>query len=101
MPRTSSEETSNTAARNAAAGEAVAKSAPPPWHTVALVGAMIAVVVSSFPTVQEIDQVVTATTFTNRVFPLYLSIKLLGSIRCAFALFIFGVSFKAVFFYPG
>jgi hypothetical protein len=75
--------------------------APPPWHSVALLGGLIGVFAATFPSLETIDEDATLETFTHRVLPDFLSAKQLGWIRCAFSLFIFSVSFKATFFYPG
>lgn len=75
--------------------------APPPWHTVALLGGFIGVFAAIFPSLETIDEDATFETFTHRVSPDLVSVKQLGLIRCAFSLFIFSVSFKATFFYPG
>lgn len=76
-------------------------SAPPPWHTVALLGGLIGVFAATFPSLETIDEDANVATFTHRAMPDLVSVKQLGWIRCVFSLFIFSVSFKATFFYPG
>jgi hypothetical protein len=75
--------------------------APPPWHTVALLGSLIGAFAATFPSLETIDEDATLETFTHRVLPDLLSVKQLGWIRCAFSLFILSVTLKATFFYPG
>lgn len=73
----------------------------PPWHTMALLGCFLGVFAATFPSLESIDKDATLQTFTHLVLPDLLSVEQLGWIRCACALFIFSVSLKATFFYPG
>ena len=76
-------------------------SAPPPWQAVATLVAITAVFVHCFPTLEEIDRYATMDTFTNRVFPQYLSLQGLAIVRTLFALLVFGHSFHSVFLFSG
>ena len=69
------------------------QSAPPPWHSVALVGFLIAVFSAMLPSLEAIDHDATVETFTNRKFPDYISLQVLGWIRCAFAFLAFSTSY--------
>jgi hypothetical protein len=73
------------------------KDAPPPWHAVALLGVFIACFASIFPSLESIDEVATIETFTHRVFPDLISLRMLGFIRLAMALLIWETSHFAIF----
>lgn len=75
------------------------RSAPPPWHAVALVALMAAIFVRSLrPAMQTIDEVAVLETFSRRLFPEHISLDALIAIRAAFAIFIIGVSIQMIFY---
>lgn len=51
----------------------------PPWHASALVGAMLATSIATFP--QDLDKLAKLETFTHRVFPDFISLPTLAAIR--------------------
>lgn len=81
--------------------KAALKSAPPPWHTVATVGAMLGIFSLLLPSWQEIDQVAKVENFTNVVFPEWMNIYTIVYVRLLVALSIWTLSFYLVFIYEG
>jgi hypothetical protein len=79
----------------------IVTSAPPPLLIVALVGLFVAVFVTFFPSLENIDEYATVETFTNRVFPSLLSLKALAWIRLDIAAFCLFVSYRGSFIDPG
>ncbi|EEC44052.1 predicted protein [Phaeodactylum tricornutum CCAP 1055/1] len=80
----------------------VLTAAPPPWHSVALVGVLSAFFVQTIPSLDELDRVATVQRFTRILFPtLVPSLMGLCYIRTAVALLIWGTSFYLVCFSPG
>lgn len=73
------------------------KDAPPPWHSVALLGVFVACFASIFPSLESIDEVATIETFTHRIFPDLISLRTLGFIRLAIALLIWENSHFTIF----
>lgn len=61
-------------------------SAPPPMHTVAMVGLIMAIAFYKLPTLDEIDAVATKETFQRVVFPNLLTVKSMGWIRVMYAI---------------
>jgi hypothetical protein len=66
----------------------VVPSAPPPLHTLALVGLLLSTSIYYFPSIESIDAIATPATFANVIFPEFLSVHQVGYIRLTFALII-------------
>jgi hypothetical protein len=64
----------------------------PPWHAQFFVGTALAISVKNFPSLESLNHVATLDTFTNRVFPEYMSLKTLGLIRLCIAISIWIVT---------
>jgi hypothetical protein len=79
----------------------VQTTAPPPWHTVAVLGIMTLIFITSFPSWQDVDQAATIETFTHRVFPQYMSLGALAYTRLLCCLLIWGTTIECVFFGDG
>ena len=76
-------------------------SAPPPIHSIALVGLFLAVFLAILPPAEQLDKYATVQVFTHRVFPQIISVAALAYTRLFFALFIFTVSFHTTFIGKG
>ena len=76
-------------------------SAPPPFHSIALVGLFLVVFLAILPSAEQLDQYAAIQVFTHRVFPQVLSVAALAYTRLFFALFIFAVSFHTTFIGKG
>jgi hypothetical protein len=76
------------------------KDAPPSWHSVALLTLFVAMFARRLPSLQGIDEAATIATFTNRVFPDFMSIQTLGMIRVAMAIVIWATSIYTILFDP-
>ena len=73
------------------------KSAPPPLHAVAVLGFFLSAFAYHLPSLDSVDEVATAETFTKILFPEYVtSVRMLGWIRIAIAASIFATSFHLV-----
>lgn len=98
-------EASETAATAVSANEKKTKtplkSAPPPWHTVATVGAMLSIFSLLLPSWQEIDKVAVVENFTHVVFPDLMNVYTIVYVRLLVALSIWSLSFYLVFIYEG
>jgi hypothetical protein len=79
----------------------VLTSAPPPWHTVAILGLMAVFFIRTLPAWSLIDEIAVTETFTRRIFPELISLRTLATIRTVQALIIWVVSFHAVFMSEG
>jgi hypothetical protein len=75
------------------------ESAPPPWHSVSILGLLTASFVHLLPSLESIDEAATIETFTRRIFPI--SLRALGFIRLAIALVIWSTSFYTTFLSSG
>ena len=76
----------------------VLSSAWPPFHTQILIGIFIACFVSTFPSLESIDEVATVETFTRVLFPEYLSVQSLAYIRLALAMVPFFTTIYPILF---
>ena len=76
-------------------------SAPPQWHTLATVGAMISIFSYLLPSWDDIDQVAKVETFTGVVFPELLDVYTIACVRLVVALSIWSLSFWMVFIFEG
>jgi len=79
---------------NRSSPSSVLTSAPPPIHSVAVLGIFLALFVYYLPTLDSIDEVATVETFTRVLFPHYMTLKTVGFIRLAIALSIWATSFQ-------
>jgi hypothetical protein len=79
----------------------VLTSAPPPWHSVAIIGFMALFFIRSLPAWSSIDEIAITETFTRRIFPELISLRTLATIRTIQALLIWATSFHAVFMSKG
>ena len=70
----------------------VLTSAPPPWHAVVLLMSMVSLFVSLLPSLESLDQRATMQTFSNIIFPNYLSLQHVAYIRLSMATIIFALS---------
>ena len=70
----------------------VLTSAPPPWHTTALIAGILAVLLRSLPSASSIDEIATEDTFSHVVFPEWLTLQQVAAIRLSFAAVMIGVS---------
>jgi len=91
-PKSAAKSRSPSKSRKKAKFKALA-SAPPPWHSVALLGLFTAIFAYYLPSLDTIDDVATVDTFTKRSFPDLVSIGLLGTIRALIAGSIWVTSF--------
>ena len=67
-------------------------SAPPPWHSVLLIVVMGGFFVATLPSLDTLDEAATMETFTQIVFPEYLTLWSLAWIRMAIAISIWSVT---------
>ena len=58
----------------------------PPWHSMAVVGTLLALSISNMPTLDSIDKIATVDTFTKRLFPGLVTLRTLGVIRLLIAI---------------
>jgi hypothetical protein len=79
----------------------VLTSAPPPWHSVAIIGLMAAFFIHLLPSWSSIDEIAVTETFTRRIFPELMSLRTLALVRTVQALIIWAVSFHSVFISTG
>jgi hypothetical protein len=77
------------------------KDAPPPLLAVSIVGVFMACFASIFPSLESIDEVARIETFTHRIFPDLISLRMLGFIRLAMALLIWETSHFTIFRFGG
>lgn len=97
MPLSTTETSQAASAEKQAKKErAVLSSAPPPWHTVALLVLFVSIFLNYLPTLEELDQVATVKTFTTVMFPEYTSLRLLAWSRLGMAAIIFATSMHAI-----
>jgi hypothetical protein len=73
----------------------------PPWHAQAFIGALLAVSAKNLPSPESLDKTATFDTFTNRVFPDFLSLKTVGAIRLLIAASIWALLFWMAFISKG
>jgi hypothetical protein len=74
----------------------VLTSAPPPWHSVAALGLMTAYFCHYLPSWQVIDEMAVSETFTQVVFPQYMSLQTLALIRATIAVIIWATTIQTV-----
>jgi hypothetical protein len=79
----------------------VLTSAPPPWHSVAILGLMAVFFISTLPAWSQIDEIAVTETFTRRIFPELISLRTLATIRTVQALIVWAVSFHSIFLSKG
>jgi hypothetical protein len=79
----------------------VLTSAPPPWHSVAIIGLMAVFFIRTLPAWSQIDEIAVTETFTRRIFPELISLRALATIRTVQALIVWAVSLHAVFISDG
>ena len=69
----------------------------PPWHAVLLVLAMMTLAVMHLPSTTDLDEsVAKPATFVRRIFPQYMSVRMLCGVRALSAVFIIGMSLQSV-----
>ena len=73
------------------------KSAPPPWHAVAVVVAQLSLFLKIAPSLSSLDEISTLDALTNRIFPELITIRTLGCLRAIMALVIWATSIYTVF----
>jgi uncharacterized membrane protein YobD (UPF0266 family) len=79
----------------------VLTSAPPSWHSVAILSLMAVFFIRTLPTWSQIDEIAVTETFTRRIFPELISLRTLATIRTVQAVIIWVVSLHAVFISDG
>lgn len=81
----------------------VLQSAPlPPWHSILVVSLLTMISFVCLPNMHDFDKdYVTIERFHHRLFPQYISVNVLGSIRALFALIIWSTCFYSIFLGPG
>jgi hypothetical protein len=79
----------------------VLTSAPPPWHSVAILSLMAVFFIRTLPTWSQIDEIAVTETFTRRIFPELISLRTLATIRTVQALIVWAVSFHSIFLSKG
>ncbi|GKY94289.1 hypothetical protein MPSEU_000394700 [Mayamaea pseudoterrestris] len=88
--------TSGSSTNNATLIPAVLTAAPPPWHSILILCSMITLFLWRLPSIQSIDQDATIATFTNIIFPSFLSLRQLAYIRLAIAASIWALSIQTI-----
>ena len=73
----------------------------PPWHSSFLIGMLLSLSISNMPSSESMDQMANIKTFTNRVLPNILSLRMLAIIRSLIALSIWFVTFNMIFVAEG
>jgi hypothetical protein len=73
----------------------------PPWHAAGLVGAFISLSVATLPSFESVDEIATIETFTNRLLPDLISLRMLATLRLLIAISIWLVTFYTVFVSKG
>ena len=68
-------------------------SAPPPWHTIATLGAIMSVFAYTLPSLENIDQVAKVDAFTTVLFPEFMNVHAVAYLRLLIALSIAFTSF--------
>ena len=76
-------------------------SAPPPWHSVALITLLLALSLAHLPSTDSLDQVATQPIFCHTVFPEYLSLQQLAWVRWSMAAVILGTSLQTALLSQG
>jgi hypothetical protein len=79
----------------------VLTSAPPPWHSVAVLGLMALFSFRLLPAWSVIDEIAVTETFTRRIFPELMSLQALATIRTVQAVIIWATSFHTIFISKG
>jgi len=79
----------------------ILQSAPPPWHAVASWVLICSISIACLPSSELLDQVATPETFTNRVYPDYVSIETLVYTRLAIVIMMIAVTLYSIFFRSG
>jgi hypothetical protein len=79
----------------------VLTSAPPPWHSVAIMLLLNIFFIRLLPAWSSIDEIAVTETFTRRIFPELMSLKALAAIRTVQALIVWATSFYILFVSTG
>lgn len=62
---------------------------PVPWHTQVTIGGMLSFFVYTFPSLDSIDEVARVETFSNIIFPEFMSLEFVTFVRLLFSFIIF------------
>jgi hypothetical protein len=73
----------------------------PPWHASGFIGALLAISVILLPSPESLDELAKIETFTHRVFPDLVSLRMLAILRLITAISIWSVTVDMIFFSEG
>jgi len=88
--------TSHNGTTSSPSSRTVLKSAPPPWHSVALMAIMLMVFVALLPSLESLDRDATPEVFTQILFPNLLSVRQLALCRLTIAAIIWIMSIRTI-----